>query len=106
MQCERCLARYSVCPNSGAETSTPPGPECSGGKCIWRPSHLLVAKGSKPWVADMPGAYGPGDVFQSDGERVFVGGKSKPGEWITAPPGTWKVGEDGRLSREVADAQV
>lgn len=107
-RCERCGARYSACLNTGAETSTPPGPECpTGSECLWRPGALLVDKGDKPWIVDMPGTYGPGDVFEAEaGDRVFIGGKVVAGEWRTVPPGVWRVQSDATLAPASLDEEV
>lgn len=124
--CRRCGSVHVHCINSGAEITTPAGPECrqaprevpdgvtaplktkivdgeevpiwyAPGRaakmrakllsrqdqpgCDWRFAAIHVDSGACPWLVDMPGAYGPGDVFEVEpGERVFTGCR-EGGEW-------------------------
>lgn len=73
------------------------GTRYEGVECDWRPAAMVIARGSKPWLADMPGAYGPGDVFQAEpGERAYCGNKDGQGQWTEITQrGVYTVGPTG-----------
>lgn len=117
--CVRCHASMVFCPQSNC-IDYPTAPMCRaergrplargeagpiaqgkvGSGCEWVQAGLVYDRGDMPWIADMPGAYGPGDEFEAEtGDRVFVGGKRR-GEWKTVPlGGRYVVKPNGKAKR-------
>lgn len=96
--CARCEAVHVHCVNTGAEVCTPC--LCPSGSCSWIPRALAVDVGRFPWLVDMPGCFGPGDVFEADqGDRVFHGGKRFAGHRSIRKGGRFAVTNYGALKR-------